>query len=136
MATFRHVTGGVLLAAATAVLAAAPATADPQNGTVVTTVCDDGNTYTMVQQAGADWNAQLDTDSTSAFHLVWYQITYELTAPDGTVTVHGPFTVQKGGNDREHKGLLNCTFAFDIYPGDGSSRHIYGPAKGWLTPSS
>jgi hypothetical protein len=114
---------------------AAPATADPQKGLSWPTSCDDGHTYQLVQQASADWNAQLDTESGSVFHLTWYEITFEVTNPDGTVAVFGPFEVVKGGNDRSHKDLLSCTFDVHLDLGDGRTAHITGPALGWLTPA-
>ena len=128
---------GLLLAALTAVgMSATPAAGDPQNGFAVPNTCDDGHTYTTIAQAGQEWNAQLDTTSTSVFHLTWYEITYVITTPDGTTTTFGPFESVKGGNDREQKNLLTCTFAFDIYGADGTQRHHVGLARGWLTPSS
>jgi hypothetical protein len=132
---FRQLASGLLATAVVLGLSAAPVAADPQTGLVVENVCNDGNVYTTIAATGADWNAQLDTDSTSVFHLTWYEITYEVTAPDGTVTVFGPDTVKKGGNDREHKKLLGCTFAFDADLGGGFTSHVSGPSRGWLTPA-
>src|ERR1041384_4440851 len=113
MSIFRNCAVVLLAAVATLGLSTAPASADPQNGFLVQMSCDDGNSYSVVFQAGADWNAQLDTATTSVFHLTWYEITYVITTPDGTTTVYGPFEVVKGGNDREQKNLLACTYAFD-----------------------
>ncbi|WP_210441371.1 carbon-nitrogen hydrolase family protein [Nocardioides xinjiangensis] len=124
------------LAGISSACSAAPASADPPDGLTVDLVCDDGNTYTTIARAGQTWNAQLVTTSTSAFHLTRYTSTFEVTAPDGTVEVFGPSTVVKGGNDREHKDLLNCTYSFTVDLGEGYTAYIYGPATGWLTPAS
>ena len=135
--TIRRLAGGALVSTAIVTLgAAAPAAADPRGGQIVDVVCDDGNTYTMVAQAGQTWNAQLVSDSTSVFHLTRYTITYVVTSPDGTVTTFGPDTLVKGGTDRDHKGLLSCTYSFDLAFDDGTTVHISGPAVGWLTPSN
>lgn len=134
--TFRQPGCAGLVIAGTVALGAAPAAADPQDGLVVQMHCDDGGTYTTIARASAEWNAQLDTQSTSVFHLVWYQSTFTVTAPDDTVTVFGPFTSDKGGNDREHKDLLACTYAFDVDLGSGTTAHVSGPALGWVTPSA
>ena len=125
------------LAAAVCLLAVggAPATADPQKGLLIPTTCSDGNTYTVVQQAGQNWNAQLDTDSNSAFHLTWFEISFRVTEADGTVNVFGPFEAVKGGNDRSHKDLLSCTFSFFLDLGDGRTAINFGSVQGWLTPS-
>lgn len=133
--TWRWASAACISVAAVAA-SAAPATADPTEGLVVEVVCDNGQTYTMIARAGATWNAQLVTDSTSVFHLTAYTSTFEVTAPDGTVEIFGPVSVIKGGTDREHKDLLNCTYALDIDLGDGFTAHVYGPAVGWLTPGS
>ena len=114
---------------------AVPATADPQKGLLWPTTCEDGNTYQLVQQASADWNAQLDTESGSVFHLTWYDITFTVTHSDGSVEVFGPFEIVKGGNDRSHRDLLSCTFDVHLDLGGGSTARITGPALGWLTPS-
>ncbi len=121
-----------LLLAATAV----PATSDPQKGLLVPTTCDDGETYQLVQGGSADWTAQLDTESGSIFHLTWYEITFTVTNPDGSVEVFGPFEVVKGGNDRSHRDLLSCTFSMHLDLGDGRTSHTTGTARGWLTPAS
>jgi hypothetical protein len=115
-------------------ISATPAAADPPGVDPVVLVCDDGNSYETVARAGQDWNAQLDSASNSVFHLTWYSITYVVTEADGTVNVFGPDELVKGGNDRSHKNLLDCTFSFDVDLGDGRSAHIFGPAQGWLTP--
>jgi hypothetical protein len=136
MSTFRK-PAGVLLAMMTVLgLTATPAVADPQKGLVIEQVCDNGNTYSVIQQAGQDWNALLDTDGTSAFHLTWSTINYVLTAPDGTVTVYGPFESAKGGSDRDQKDLLNCSYSFEFDGSDGIHRLVFGLSRGWLTPSS
>jgi hypothetical protein len=131
-----HIAAAALITAGCLVVAGtAPATADPQKGIVIETICDDGNTYPVVQRAGAEWNAQLDTLSGSVFHLTWYDISFEVTNPDGTVDVFGPFEAIKGGNDRSHKDLLSCTFSFFVDLGDGRTAINFGNALGWLTPS-
>ena len=116
-------------------LGAAPAVADPAKGLPVENVCDDGNTYTTVARGAATWNAQLDTDSNSAFHLTRYDITFTVTELDGTINVFGPEELVKGGNDRTHKELLSCTFSFDLTLGDGATAHVTGHSLGWLTPA-
>jgi hypothetical protein len=135
MLSIRMLAMGALAALAAACLTITPATADPQQGLAVQTVCNDGTAYTTIARAAQEWNGQLVTDNTSVFHLTWYEITFEITAPDGTLRVVGPFTVDKGGNDRSHKDLLDCTFSFDLVLPDGSRSHVSGPAKGWVTPS-
>jgi hypothetical protein len=135
MLKLRQMVSAVLAGAVAIGVAAAPAAADPQQGLVVELACDDGNAYTVIARATQDWNAQLVTDSTSVFHLTWYEIAFEVTAPDGTVTVFGPFTVEKGGSDRAHKDLLTCAFTFDLEFDDGSTSHASGTAMGWPTPS-
>ena len=128
--------GGVLVTVAAVAAGAGPVAADPAEGLVVESVCDDGNTYTTIARAGQTWNAQLITDSSSVFHLTRYDMTFVVTAPDGTVTAYPPQEVEKGGSGREHKELLTCTYAFEIEFADGSTAHVSGASTGWVTPSS
>jgi len=130
-------TAGVLLIVMVGIgVSAVESAADTQKGFQVPMTCSDGNTYTTVAQAGETWNAQLITDSTSVFHLTNYSLSFEATAPDGTITMAGPFVFTKGGNDRDQKKLLTCTYDFTTTGPDGTQYRHLGVANGWLTPSS
>jgi hypothetical protein len=133
----RRLSTGALAAIGIMLYASSPAAADPNGDLIVESVCDDGNTYTTVARAAQNFNAQLVTDSTSAFLLTAYDFNVFVTAADGSVVFQGSFPeIERGRSDGRQKNLLECTYDYTFERDDGTTVHAWGTARGYVTPQN
>jgi hypothetical protein len=119
----------------------APAHADPvhaKNSLPITIVCDNGQSYSAITNGSGAWTPAHDLASTAMLIPVSFgEITFTVTAPDGTVLDQEtqPPTAKAGASAHNRHAATSCSFSGSASAPDGTTFTIEGTVTGFVTPA-
>lgn len=122
---------------------ARPASADPINAKdslVVTVMCANGNTYSVVTNGNGNFTPAHDVNSTAMLIPLWFgEQTFTLTDPNGVVVDQETVPASAKGSSASAPNRATqtaCTFSgSQTDPSSGFTFTIAGSVVGFVTPS-
>ena len=133
----RRLASLLAVAAISAALASATATAAPVNAPNAETValdCGDAGTYDVVVNGNGDWSPGHDLNSNAVLIPVAFgETTFTLTDPEGNVIDQGtePATT-KGKAKAKGRARITCTFTL-TFTEDGNTATVTGSVTGFVS---